>query len=177
MIEGGEVVGWKQRSIACWALVVVLWAGTAAAEDSRLLKAGDVFPDFSLERSDGSIWRMSDYSEHPKIIMFWATWCPYCRKLFPGIVALNRQYSDEGLEIVAINFRDDGDTDAYARKHGLNFDIVLSGDTLAADVGVRGTPTVFVLDRNNRIQLRSSNSNPEDPILAQAVAAVTGSAQ
>jgi len=176
MIEGGEVVGWKQRRGACWALVIVLWAGTAAAEDSRL-NAGDVFPDFSLERSDGSIWRMSDYSEHPKIIMFWATWCPYCRKLFPGIVELNRQHADEGLEIVAINFRDDGDTDAYARKHGLDFDIVLSGDTLAAVVGVRGTPTVFVLDRNNRIQLRSSNSNPADPILAQAVAAVTGSAK
>ena len=122
MIEGEEVVGWKQRSIACWALVIVLWAGTAAAEDSRLLNAGDVFPDFSLERSDGSIWRMSDYSEHPKIIMFWATWCPYCRKLFPGIVALNRQYEAHGLEIVAVNFRDDGDTDAYARKHGLDFE-------------------------------------------------------
>ena len=175
MIKERQVVARKHRRGALWALVIIAWAGTAVAEDSgKLLNAGDLFPDFSLERSDGSIWRMSDYAEQPKIIMFWATWCPYCRKLFPGIVALNRQYAAQGLEIVAVNFRDDGDTDAYATKHGLDFDIVLDGDALAADAGVRGTPTVFVLDRNNRIQLRSSNSNPEDRVLAQAVLAAIG---
>ncbi len=154
-------------------VVVALWGGMVAAESTdRALNVGDVFPDFSLERSDGSAWWMCEHAERPKIVMFWATWCPYCRKLFPGIVALDRQYAAQGLEIVAVNFRDDGDTDAYAKRHGLDFDVVLDGDALAARIGVQGTPTVFVLDRDNRIQLRSSNSDPEDPMLKQAVASV-----
>lgn len=69
-----------------------------------------------------------------------------------------------------MNFRDDGDTDAYAREMGIPFDIVLRGDALAGQVGVRGTPTLFVLDANDEMTLRSSSSDPDDPALRQAVA-------
>ncbi len=153
-------------------MVVAVSGGmVAAVGNDRALNTGDVFPDFSLQRSDGSAWQLSAHAGHPKIVMFWATWCPYCKKLFPGIVALEGQYAAQGLEIVAVNFRDDGDTDAYAERHGLNFDVVLDGDALAAQIGVRGTPTVFVLDGDNRVRLRSSDSDPQNPQLWQAVGA------
>lgn len=134
---------------------------------------GERFPDFELERADGTRWRSADHAGQPKLVLFWATWCPYCRKLMPGIVELHEEFAPRGLEVVGVNFRDeDGDTEAYAAEMGIEFDLVVNGDTLADSVGVRGTPTVFVLDRENRVTLRLSDSNPDNPELRDAVEAL-----
>ena len=166
----------KVREILVAAIVavgVVVSGSTSGAAAAAGLGAGDVFPEFELTRADGSAWRSADYSGQPRVVFFWATWCPYCRKLMPGIVALHDNYADQGLEIVAVNFRDDdGDTVAYASKMGIEFDIVVKGDALAALAGVKGTPTVFVLDRESRIVLRYSSSDPNDPLLLEAVQSV-----
>lgn len=78
-------------------------------------------------------------------------------------------FRDRGLEGVGVNFRDDGDTDAYAREKDIDFDIVLGGDALAAQADVTGTPTVFVLDGDDRVVLRTSTSEPDSPALRNAV--------
>lgn len=151
------------------ALALTLTAGAA----DTTLEAGDTFPEFELDRADGSTYRSADYSGQPRLVLFWATWCPYCRKLMPAIVALDDEFTDQGLAIVAVNFRDDGDTDAYARRMGIGFDIVLKGDTLAKSLGVRGTPTWFLVDASGRVAVRSSDSNPENPVLRDTVARFT----
>ena len=140
---------------------------SAAAESSP---GNGVFPDFTLHQNTGDTWRLSDYDGQPKLLMFWATWCPYCRRLFPAIQALHQQYADDGLTVVAISIRDDGDTLAYARKHGLTMDILVEGDALADRVGVPGTPMVLLLDRENRLVFATMNSDPNDPTLQNTVA-------
>jgi len=156
-----------QRSAA--ALIVLLGLAPLAVG----VEEGERFPAFQLDRADGSTWRSADHAEQPKIVLFWATWCPYCRKLMPGIVALHEEYSARGLEVVGVNFRDeDGDTEAYAESMDIEFDIVVDGDDLATAVGVRGTPTLFVLDRHDRVVLRLSDSDPENPELREAVEAL-----
>jgi len=155
--------------------LTILWfCATIGQASEPPLMVGDFFPDFALVQTDGSRWQLSAQAGQPNIVLFWATWCPYCRKLMPGIVLLHETYSDHGLQVVGVNFRDDGDTVAYARKMNIRFNIVLDGDELARRVGVQGTPTVFVLDRAHRIVLRSSDSDPDNPALRAAVESVTG---
>ena len=156
----------RLQQIITGALLIISSGSLAAAT----LDAGDSFPAFELQRTDGSTWRTSDYQGRSKVVIFWATWCPYCRKLMPGIVALHSEFADRGLEIVGVNFRDeDGDIEAYANEMGIEFDLVLEGNELAASVGARGTPTLFVLDGANQIRLRLSDSDPENPELREAV--------
>lgn len=162
--------GFRHVAVASFlVLLSVVAAAAPAGDDDAALEEGDQFPAFSLQRSDGSEWRLADHAGKPKLVMFWATWCPYCRKLMPGIVALDEEFQDRGLEVVGVNFRDDGDTDAYAREMNIDFDIVLQGDALAAQAGVTGTPTVFVLDGEDRVVLRTSTSEPENTALRDAV--------
>lgn len=157
-----------RRTISA-ALLLLFSGGLAAAG----LERGDQFPEFELKRTDGTIWRLADHAGQPKIVLFWATWCPYCRKLMPGIIGLHEEFAQRGLEIVGVNFRDkDGDTEAYASVMGIEFDIVIEGDDLATEVGVRGTPTLFVLNGANQITLRLSDSNPDNPLLRDAVEAL-----
>lgn len=153
------------RLVAGAALLSGLSGGNVLANTD----AGDVFPEFELTRTDDTKWNSASYRGQPKIVLFWATWCPYCRKLMPGLVSLHNEFGAVGLEIVGVNFRDDGDVDAYAQKMGVPFDLVVDGDALAAEVGVTGTPTVFVLDRAGKVVLRLSDSNPDNPELRAAV--------
>ncbi|MDZ7670937.1 MAG: TlpA disulfide reductase family protein [Gammaproteobacteria bacterium] len=141
----------------------------AKSGDAAAMAEGNRFPTFSLLRSDGNEWRLADHAGQPKLVVFWATWCPYCRRLMPGIVSLHEEFQSRGLEVVGVNFRDDGDTDAYAREMGIDFAIVLDGDALAAQAGVTGTPTVFVLDGHDRVVLRTTTSDPHSPALRGAV--------
>ena len=124
--------------------------------------------DFELLDNNGTQWRLADYAGQPKIIMFWATWCPHCKKLFPTIQTLQEKYGDQGLKIVAVSAFDNGDTQAYAQEYGLTMDIVVGGDELAKQLGIPGTPTVLVLDGDNNIIHGEINPDPEDDTLEQA---------
>jgi thiol-disulfide isomerase/thioredoxin len=40
---------------------------------------------------------------------FWATWCEPCRDEYPMLNELAKQYGPQGLQVVGVNFDDEGD--------------------------------------------------------------------
>ena len=49
------------------------------------------------------------YHGKPLVMTFWATWCEPCRDEYPMLNELAKQYGPQGLQVVGINFNDDGD--------------------------------------------------------------------
>src|ERR1700674_3516035 len=45
----------------------------------------------------------------PLLMTFWATWCEPCRDEYPMLNELAKQYGPKGLQVVGVNFNDDGD--------------------------------------------------------------------
>src|ERR1700740_1981144 len=45
----------------------------------------------------------------PLLMTFWATWCEPCRDEYPMLNELARQYEPKGLQVVGVNFDDEGD--------------------------------------------------------------------
>lgn len=45
----------------------------------------------------------------PLLMTFWATWCEPCRDEYPMLNELAKQYGPQGLQVVGVNFNDDGD--------------------------------------------------------------------
>ncbi len=116
------------------------------------------------------------------VIDFWATWCPPCRKIIPDLARLQEQYGDklqivgltryygygweytgrEGDELMGkrVGSRDEPLTpereleiNRIFHKGVLNYPIVFTGKKVAGDVfGVRGIPTVFVVDREGIVR-------------------------
>jgi thiol-disulfide isomerase/thioredoxin len=70
----------------------------------------------------------------PLLVNFWATWCEPCRDEYPLINELAKQYAPNGLQVVGVNFDEDGDVVLmrrfltrykpifrnYRKKHGGN---------------------------------------------------------
>ena len=160
----------RPASLAALLLLLTAAINVHATEVARVqgIVNDDRFPDFTLQRANGSELTLSAH-DGPQVVVFFATWCPYCRKLMPALEDLQITHGDDGLRVVGVNFRDDGDTTAYARRLGIHFDIVVEGDDLARQVGVLGTPTTFILDERRRVLRRTSKSDPGNPQLHAAI--------
>ncbi len=136
-------------------------------------------PDFLLKDSSGKTHTIADYKGKPLIIQFWATWCPYCKKLQPGLNKIYNQYKDvEGnhkIQIIGISFDEEKDAQPalVLKQRGINFPTLLKGEQAAKDYGVQGTPTTFFIDKDGKILWKTIISNPKDPKLRLAAKALS----
>ncbi len=147
-----------QRLVTATVLSVAL-LGAAGAEQQR-----SMLPDWELDSVDGRTWRFhADTAGRPAVVMFWATWCPYCRALFPHIEAVRRDYESRGVSFFALNIWEDSDPQAYFAEHGYGMTLVLAADLVAEDYAVAGTPAVFVAGGDHRLLYqRRRSERPED---------------
>jgi len=123
--------------------------------------------DWTLNNLAGETVSLSDFQGRPTLLVFWATWCPYCKKLLPGIEALNQKYENQGLKILAVNIREDWKPDVYWRNHEYTFDTVLAGDDLVPVYGVRGTPYLVFIAPSGEVLGVDSFADPNHPKLEQ----------
>jgi thiol-disulfide isomerase/thioredoxin len=121
--------------------------------------------DWTLLKADGEAVTMTDFRGQPVLLHFWATWCPYCKRLQPGLNRLYSQYRDQGLEIMGISFREDDDAmpQNVLDERGIDFPTVVNGDDVAASYGVKTTPTNVFVDRQGNIIKVIADSDPENP--------------
>ncbi len=121
--------------------------------------------DWTLNNLAGELITLSDYQGRPTLLVFWATWCPYCKKLLPGIAELNEKYESQGLKVLAVNIREDWKPEVYWRNFGYQFDTVLEGDEVAKIYGVSGTPGVVFIAPSGKVLGVQSFSDPHHPLL------------
>ncbi|MCW8863976.1 MAG: TlpA family protein disulfide reductase [Colwellia sp.] len=128
-------------------------------------------PDWQLKTQAGENISLSDYQGQPVILHFWATWCPYCKKLQPKLVALAKKYQDSGIKIVAISFNEDEGAQPQneLKIRGYKFITAINGEPVVDLYGVRGTPTTFFINRRGEAIYKSTSSNVNNPNLELAV--------
>jgi len=110
--------------------------GPAPAEG---LRPGDLAPEFSVTRPDGTAFQLTDLDGKPVRLAdfrgkgvwlnFWATWCPPCQQEMPVLRDLSERYKDAGLEVVAVSVQETSPADvkAYAEKYDLGYTIGFDG--------------------------------------------------
>lgn len=159
------------RSFACTALAILFLNPLAALAGASV---GDKAPPFVLAAADGELVSLNDYRGKPRVLHFWATWCPYCEKVQPGLQALADAHGDQGLVVIAISFREDPGTrpQAVLEARGLSLRTLVEGDETAAMYGVKGTPTTFFINRKGRIIGKTHTSDPADPVLEKLAAEI-----
>ena len=127
---------------------------------------GDNAPLFKIKTMSGTIVDTNALKgEKPIAIIFWATWCPECKKEIPQINALHEQFKTKGLEILAMNV---GINDSEARvkkyieKYKLSYPVAFDkGAKITKQFNVQGTPTVIILDQNGIVRYRGAHI-PDD---------------
>ena len=160
------------RRLSAGMLLCALLAGAPAHAEVTM---GEAAPDFTLKRGDGTPFRLSDLRGNVVVVIFWATWCQYCKPLMPGLQKLKDFYADEPFRVLAVDSWDQGDPQAYMRRAGLHFDLVVDGDRVAEDWGVHYIPTMLVIHGNGQVLFRTNNYDPDDPDLLGVIDAAVNS--
>ena len=108
----------------------------------------------------------------PVLMVFWATWCPHCRREMPNIEATWNRYKDQGLEIVAVtknSGRQNSDqVREYISANGLTFPIGvdLGGQTSRA-YSVQGIPAAALIDKTGKVVVRDHPTRITDEVIAK----------
>ncbi len=97
----------------------------------------------------------------PAVMVFWATWCPYCKAFMPYLESILEDYADEGVKALAINTREEPDGDPRAYLDGLGFSLVgiIGGDSIAADYDVHFIPGLMVVDGSGMVSWRRESTD------------------
>lgn len=121
--------------------------------DSRAPVIGQPAPDFELARIDGSLVRLSDLRGKVVWINFWATWCQPCRKELPDIQKLYDELRADGLEVLALDWKDPAEeARAYFDQAGLTLPMLLDHDGSVYDqYRLQGLPDSFFIDREGNL--------------------------
>lgn len=134
-------------SAACLAALLLAAPPAAAAGPERL-------PAFTLPDLDGGTRSSREFAGKVMVVDFWATWCSTCKETIPKLAELHEQYKGKGLVVVGISV-DKGSAEKVrkaARKLGITYLVLHDKDnTLAAEFGFTGIPSLYVFDRRGEL--------------------------
>ena len=121
-------------------------------------------PDFTLESLSGKRMGLKDFRGKVVFLNFWATWCVPCRDEMPLMEALHREFKNQGLAVVAVNFREDKEAvRRFFDELGLSFDAMLDVDgEVSEQYGAFSLPLTYLIDRDGRFVGKAVGIRPWD---------------
>ncbi|OGQ83863.1 MAG: hypothetical protein A3F90_00910 [Deltaproteobacteria bacterium RIFCSPLOWO2_12_FULL_60_19] len=127
-------------------------------------------PDFTLQDLSGKRLSLKDFKGKLVFLNFWATWCIPCRDEMPQMEKLHREFKSQGLEIVAVNFREDKQTvKKFVAELGLTFRILLDSDgSVSNEYGAWSLPLSYFVDRKGIFIGKVNGDRPWDGKEARA---------
>jgi thiol-disulfide isomerase/thioredoxin len=138
-------------------LTLIGCALIALATSAHGVEAGDRAPRFQAAQFSGEIVAFPEATAgHPAVLVFWATWCNYCKAFMPFLKNIEADYRDRGVRIVTVNAKEDGngDPDAYIRNLGFPMVAVRNGNAIARAYGVEYIPGLMIVDGNGSVSYR-----------------------
>jgi len=141
-----------------------LFSGPLLSAADEPIDVGDNAPAFAASDASGRIVEFPQVAAgRPVVLLFWATWCPYCKALMPHLDELRTKYREQGVKVLALNIKEDADPAAHLLEKGYDFTLLLEADGVAERYGVRFTPGLFVVDGAGRVLFRRRPSGGKKP--------------
>ncbi|MBQ9059270.1 MAG: TlpA family protein disulfide reductase [Atopobiaceae bacterium] len=115
-------------------------------------------PDFSFTDEGGSTLNFASFQDKPTVLVFWASWCPYCKAELDGIQEIYAEFADK-VNFVALDcIGSNGETEEAGRatkeEHGWEFPIYFDSDVEGqASYGVRSMPATAIVDTDGNISV------------------------
>ncbi len=87
------------------------------------------------------------------VLVFWASYCPFCRRHNPNVQALHRAAAGKPLRVLTASFDRPEAARAYLRQNQYDFPVTLEAKRLAPRFSSRDVlPLTVVIDRSGRLR-------------------------
>jgi peroxiredoxin len=128
-------------------------------EAKRGTELGNLAPEFQLTQLDGTALTLSDLRGQPAVLVFWASWCSFCKEEAPHVNKLAEAFANRDVHVFGINVRDSqARTEWGVKNFGIHYPVVrdANGDAVR-DYNVEGIPNVLFLDRKGVVRYVGSH--------------------
>ena len=138
------------------ALPALLGTGGLRAQaqaERRPWPRGRGTPEIALPDLEGRPWRLADRRGRVVALNFWASWCQPCREEMPSLELMAQGHEADGLEVVALNFKEGGAAiRRFLDQTALALPVLRDADGLAARaLDVRIFPSTVFVGRQGRV--------------------------
>lgn len=138
------------------------------------LSIGSSAPDFLLPGVDGETRSLASFADKPAlVVIFSCNHCPYVVAYEERMIALQRDYADQGVQLVAINPNNEKThpADSFdkmverSKERNFNFPYLRDeSQEVARAYGARFTPELFVFDKDRKLAYHGRiDDDHEDP--------------
>ena len=138
------------------------------------MKLGDVAADFALPGVDGKTYRLADFQGKPVLCaIFMCNHCPYVKATIDRMIAIQRDYDPNGVQLVGINANETVNYPEddlphmvqWAKAKGFNFPYLRDdAQAVARAYGAERTPHLFLFDRARKLCYTGAiDDNTQEP--------------
>ena len=122
------------------------------AHDSKMARMPPTIadPTFEGKTAAGEAVSFADYEGKVLVIDFWGTWCSPCVDKLPKLQKIREAFEPHGFEIVGIALDEPESLGEYLKEYPLPWKNVSDDGSLKEQFGVKGYPTLFVINKDKQ---------------------------
>lgn len=143
-------------------LVSIVWL-CLLISTAQAVEEGELAPAWKgVDLVDGSQVVFPDVlKDKPAVLVFWATWCPYCKAFMPYVKEIQADYAKYGVQIISFNALERGMGDPKAYVDSMNFPLVAiaDADSIAEQYNVQFIPGLMIVDGAGKIVYRRKSTD------------------
>ena len=112
--------------------------------------------NFSLHDLEGNTHQFKEWDGKVRVLNFWATWCPPCRKETPMFVEMQDQLGAQGLQFIGVAIDEKQKVQDFMDTYGVNYPMLIGAEDaikVAEQYGNRfgALPWTVVINREGTI--------------------------
>jgi len=126
------------------------------------VEVGDIAPPFEgVDEMGENVSFPAVIDGKPTIMVFWATWCPYCNAFMPFLEQIQKDYGTDKINVVLINHKERGEGDPVAYTNMLDFEqiSVMEGDSIGDAYSVDFIPGLMIAGADGRMAWKRKSTD------------------
>lgn len=125
-------------------------------DQAKYLGIGKKVPNIILPDTNGTMVNLKKIKTEKVLILFYASWCPHCKKSLPDLVKLYNNQKTKKIEILAVSIDENrAEWTKIIKDYKLNWlnvsDLKGWDSKSAKDYHIYATPTMFLLNKGRKI--------------------------
>ena len=139
-------------------LSAALLAGCAQSQNGgssapKFAAVGELAPAFDMPTATGQKLDIASLKGKAVYLNFFATWCPPCNEEAPDVVALQKQFGPNGLQVVGVDVLENAaKAKSFVDMHHITYPAVVDDGTLRDAYRINGMPVHVFIDRQGVVR-------------------------